>query len=455
VSELPFYLAAFLVALCILIFIHELGHYTAARLCGVKVLRFSIGFGRMVWQKRLGRDQTVWAISLFPLGGYVKMLDEREGEVPADEQHRAFNRQSVGERSVIVAAGPLANFALAIVLYWAIFMVGSQELLPILGKPPAGTPAAMATISNGDQVRAVDGRLVATWNDLRWLLLQKAAEQESVELEIINEQNEISVRRLLLSAVSEQGWEGDGLERLGIGFYRPEVPPILGNVVAGGPAEHAGLKAGDKVLSVNGRPIAFWHELVIHIRDSAESSLHLEIERQGQIAAVDVVPESISEPGRVVGKIGVAVAESGDIRREVRTFVNYGFFEAGGKAIAETWDKSIFSLVMMGKMLTGEVSWKNLSGPVAIADYAGKSAKLGLDYYIKFVALVSISLGVLNLLPVPMLDGGHLMYHIIEVIRGKPLSERAMEIAQQIGVSLLFVLMAFALFNDLNRLFFG
>ena len=454
-SELPFYLAAFLVALCILIFIHELGHYTAARLCGVKVLRFSIGFGRMVWQKRLGRDQTVWAISLFPLGGYVKMLDEREGEVPADEQHRAFNRQSVGERSVIVAAGPLANFALAIVLYWAIFMVGSQELLPILGKPPAGTPAAMATISNGDQVRAVDGRFVATWNDLRWLLLQKAAEQESVELEIINEQNEISVRRLLLSAVSEQGWEGDGLERLGIGFYRPEVPPILGNVVAGGPAEHAGLKAGDKVLSVNGRPIAFWHELVIHIRDSAESSLHLEIERQGQIAAVDVVPESISEPGRVVGKIGVAVAESGDIRREVRTFVNYGFFEAGGKAIAETWDKSIFSLVMMGKMLTGEVSWKNLSGPVAIADYAGKSAKLGLDYYIKFVALVSISLGVLNLLPVPMLDGGHLMYHIIEVIRGKPLSERAMEIAQQIGVSLLFVLMAFALFNDLNRLFFG
>ena len=454
-SELPFYLAAFLVALCILIFIHELGHYAAARFCGVKVLRFSIGFGRMVWQKRLGRDQTVWAISLFPLGGYVKMLDEREGEVPADEQHRAFNRQSVGKRSVIVAAGPLANFALAIVLYWAIFMVGSQELLPILGKPPAGTPAAMAAISNGDQVRAVDGRLVATWNDLRWLLLQKAAEQESVELEIINEQNEISVRRLLLNAVSEQGWEGDGLERLGIGFYRPEVPPILGNVVAGGPGEQAGLKAGDKVLSVNGRPITFWHELVIHIRDSAERSLHLEIERQGQIATVDVVPESISERGHVVGKIGVAVAESGDIRREVRTFVNYGFFEAGRKAVAETWDKSIFSLLMMGKMLTGEVSWKNLSGPVTIADYAGKSAKLGLDYYIKFVALVSISLGVLNLLPVPMLDGGHLMYHIIEVVRGKPLSERAMEIAQQIGVSLLFVLMAFALFNDLNRLFFG
>lgn len=454
-SELPFYLGAFLVALCILIFIHELGHYMVARFCGVKVLRFSIGFGRMLWQRRLGRDQTEWAISLFPLGGYVKMLDEREGEVPAGEQHRAFNRQSIGKRSLIVAAGPLANFALAIVLYWAVFMLGSHELLPILGKPPVGTPAAVAAISNGDQVRTVDGRPVATWNDLRWLLLQKAAEQESVELEVINEQNEISVRRLFLSAVSEQGWEGDALERLGVNFYRPEVPPILGNVVAGGPGERAGLKPGDKVLSVNGHPIAFWHELVIRIRDSAEHSIHLEIGRQGQIATVDVIPEAISERGRVVGRIGVAVAEGGNIRRDVRTFVNYGFFEAGEKAVAETWDKSIFTLVMMGKMLTGEVSWKNLSGPVTIADYAGKSAKLGLDYYIKFVALVSISLGVLNLLPVPMLDGGHLMYHIIEAIRGKPLSERAMEVAQQIGVSLLFVLMAFALFNDLNRLFFG
>lgn len=454
-SELPFYLASFLVALCILIFIHELGHYLAARFCGVKVLRFSIGFGRMLWQKRLGRDQTEWAISLFPLGGYVKMLDEREGPVSPAEQHRAFNRQSVGKRSVIVAAGPLANFALAIFLYWAIFMVGSQELLPILGKPPAGTPAAMAAISNGDQVRAVDGRQVLTWNDLRWLLLQKAADQESAELEVINAQNEISVRRIFLGAAGEQGWEGDALERLGIGFYRPEIPPVFGQVVAGGPAERAGLKPGDKVVSMDARPIAFWHDLVIYIRDAAERSVHLEIERQGEILAVDVIPDAISERGRVVGKIGVAVAESGQSHREMRTFVSYGFFEAGAKAALETWDKSIFSLVMMGKMLTGEVSLKNLSGPVTIADYAGKSAKLGFDYYVKFVALVSISLGVLNLLPIPMLDGGHLMYHIIEFIRGRPLSERTMDVAQRIGISLLFVLMAFAFFNDLNRLFFG
>ena len=454
-SDLPFYLIAFLGVLCVLVFIHELGHYAAARLCGVKVLRFSVGFGRMLWHKRLGRDQTEWAVSIFPLGGYVKMLDEREGEVSADEVHRAFNRQSVGRRSVIVAAGPLANFVLAILLFWAVFIYGSDELLPILGTPPSQTPAAMAAISNGEQVRTVDGQAVATWNDLRWLILQKAVDQESVELEVINEQHEIFFRRLYLSAAGEQGWEGDALARLGINFYRPNLPPVLGKLLAGGVGARAGLHEGDKVLTVNGQPIMYWHDLVALIRDSAERSLHLEVERQGRIVAVDLIPDAISEQGRIVGKIGVGVADTGLARREVRTFVSYGFFAAGGKALSETWDKSVFTLVMMGKMLTGDVSWKTLSGPVTIADYAGKSAKAGLDYYIKFMALLSISLGVLNLLPIPMLDGGHLLYHAIEVVRRRPLSERTMEIAQQVGMSLLFVLMAFAFFNDLNRLFFG
>lgn len=453
-SDLLFYPAAFLVVLCVLIVVHEFGHYAAARLCGVKVLRFSVGFGHVLWQKELGRDRTELAISVFPLGGYVKMLDEREGEVRPEEAHRAFNRQTVGKRSIIVAAGPFANFVLAIVLYWAVFMLGSQELLPVLGTPPAGTPAAMAAISNGEQVRTVDGEPVATWNDLRWLLLQKAVDQESLELEVINEQNEISLRRLYLSAAAEKGWEGDALERLGINFYRPNFPPVIGKLVAAGPAEKAGLQVGDRVLALDGKPIATWHELVLFVRDAAERSIHVEFERAGQSAALDLVPDAVSERGRVVGKIGVAVAEASS-SREMRTFVSYGFFAAGGKALVETWDKSVFTLVMMGKMLTGEVSWKNLSGPVTIADYAGQSARLGLDYYIKFMALVSISLGVLNLLPIPVLDGGHLMYHMIEVVRRRPLSERTMEIAQQAGISILFVLMAFAFFNDLNRLFFG
>ena len=454
-SELLFYLAAFAVVLGVLIVFHEYGHYAAARLCGVKVLRFSIGFGHVLWQKRLGRDGTEWAVSAFPLGGYVKMLDEREGDVAPEEAHRAFNRQSVGRRSLIVAAGPAANFLLAILLYWGIFMAGSDELKPILGSPPDGSPAAMAAIANGEEVRSVDGQSVATWDDFRWLLLQKAVAQESADLEVINEQGEIAVRRLFLAAAGEQGWEGDALERLGIAFYRPQLPAVIGRLVAGGAAERAGLQAGDRVLALDGQTISLWHELVIHVRGAVGRPIQVEFERAGQSMTVDVMPEAVVERGREVGKIGVAVAETGEIRRDIRIFVRYGVIDAAGKALAETWDKSVFSLVMLGKMMTGDVSWKNLSGPVTIADYAGQSAKLGLDYYIKFMALVSISLGVLNLLPIPVLDGGHLMYHMIEVVRRRPLSERAMGIAQQIGLSLLFALMAFAFFNDFNRLFSG
>lgn len=454
-SQLPFYLLAFVVVLGVLIVVHEFGHYLAARYCGVRVLRFSVGFGRTLWQRRLGSDGTEWAIGAFPLGGYVKMLDEREGEVAPEECHRAFNRQSVGKRSLIVVAGPLANFILAILLYWVVFMMGSNELLPILGTPPASSPAASAGIVNGEQVRSLDGQPVATWDDLRWMLLHKAVDHESVELEVINERHEVAFRRISLAAAGEQGWEGDALERLGVRFFRPNLPPVIGTVMAGSPGESAGMHSGDEIVTINAVEIDTWHDFVLTVREAAGQSLHIELLRAGQPVAVDVVPEAISERGKRIGRIGVGVAESGDTRREVRVFVRYGVFAAAGKALEETWEKSVFSLVMLGKMLTGEVSWRNLSGPVTIADYAGQSARLGLDYYLKFMALVSISLGVLNLLPIPVLDGGHLMYHMIEVVRGKPLSERAMEIAQQLGLSILFVLMAFAFFNDMNRLFSG
>ena len=454
-SELPFYLVAFAIVLGALIVVHELGHYAAARYCGVKVLRFSVGFGRSLWSRRFGRDQTEWVIGVFPLGGYVKMLDEREGEVEPADLPRTFNRQSVGRRSLIVAAGPLANFLFAILIYWFVFMQGSNELLPILGTPPADSPAAVAGVANGEQVRSVDGEPVATWSDLRWMLLNKAAGQESLELEVINEQREIAVRRLQLAAAGEDGWQGDALERLGIRFFRPNMAPVIGKVLAGGRGEAAGLRVGDEVLRIDGIEIDNWSDFVLIVRDAAERPLRIELARDGRAIAVDVVPEAVSERGRQVGKLGVAVAESSAGGREVRTFVRYGFFEAGRKAFAETGEKSLFSLVMLGKMLTGEVSWRNLSGPVTIADYAGQSARLGIDYYLRFMALISISLGVLNLLPIPVLDGGHLLYHAIEVVRRRPLSERAMEIAQQIGLSILVVLMAFAFFNDINRLISG
>lgn len=454
-SNFLLYLAAFLVVLGVLVVVHELGHYLAARYCGVKVLRFSVGFGKTIFQRKCGVDRTEWAIAAVPLGGFVKMLDEREGEVAPEERHRAFNQQSVGKRSLIVAAGPLANFALAIVLYWAIFLHGSEELLPVLGPPAINSPAAVAGITNGERVRTIDGQAVASWDDFRWLLLKKAADQESVELEVINEQREIALRRLSLVAAGEQGWEGDALTRLGITFFRPKMPPVIGKVSSGSPAQVAGLLIGDHVLAINDIEINTWFEFVRQVRDGEGKPLRLDIDRDGRNVTVNVIPELTSERGRQVGKIGVAVAETADSRRELHAFVSYGFFEAGAKAVGETWSKSVFTLVMMGKMLTGEVSWKNLSGPVTIADYAGQSARLGLDYYLKFMALVSISLGVLNLLPIPVLDGGHLLYHVIEVVRRRPLSERAMELGQQFGVAILLTLMAFAFFNDINRLVSG
>lgn len=454
-SELPFYLAAFAVLLGVLIVVHELGHYAAARLCGVKVLGFSVGFGRALWRRELGADRTEWAIRLFPLGGYVKMLDEREGEVAEYELDRAFNRQTVGKRSLIVAAGPAANLLLAVLLFWGVFLYGSNEPLPVLGEPPQGTPAATAGIVNGEQVRAIDGKPVATWNELRWTLLERSADRGRVELEVIDEHGNAAIRRLDLAAVAEAGWEGDALEHLGLRFFRPAVPPIIGRVSDEGAAARAGLRNGDRILAVDGQPVAFWHQFVSIVRDSAGKGLRLEVVRGDSRLAVDVVPEAASQGGRSVGRIGVAVADNPELHRPLSIFVRYGPIEAAFRALVETWDKAVFSLVMTGRMLLGDVSWKNISGPVAIADYAGQSARLGFDYYVRFMALVSISLGILNLLPIPVLDGGHLMYHIIEVVKRKPLSERAMAIGQQVGMSLLFALMAFAFFNDLTRLFGG
>ena len=454
-NDFPLYAAAFVVVLSVLIFFHELGHYLAARYCGVKVLRFSIGFGPVVWQRQFGVDRTEWALSLVPLGGYVKMLDEREGPVASSELSRAFNQQGVGARSLIVAAGPLANFLLAILLYWAVFMSGSHELLAIMGEPKAASPAAMAGIRAGEQVRAVDGESVQTWNQLRWSLLQKAVDHDHALLEVANEQQEIAYRTLSLQSIRAEGWEGEALDHLGLMPFRPVLPPVLGALTPGGPAEQAGLQPGDRVIAIDGAAIAAWHEVVLQVRRAPGRILSIEVERAGAHLSLQAAPEPFKDQSGLIGRLGVRVAEPLGGMRELKAFVRYDVITAAGMAIRETWEKSIFSLVMMGKMLLGEVSWRNLSGPVTIADYAGQSAKLGWDYYLKFMALVSISLGVLNLLPIPVLDGGHLMYHMIEVVRRRPLSERAMEIGQRIGLSLIFVLMAFAFFNDINRLVSG
>ena len=450
-----YYLAAFALVLGVLVFVHEFGHFFLARLIGVKVLRFSLGFGTVLWSKKFGIDQTEWAIGAFPLGGYVKMLDEREGEVAPQELHRSFNRQTVWRRMAIVAAGPLTNLLLAVFVYWGLFWHGTEELMPVLGTPVASSPAATAGIENGEKVLKIDGEVIQTWQDMRWVLLQRVVDQDSVELEVINPRNEITFRRLDVSAVRAGGWEGEALDKLGIGFYRPDIPPVLGTVTREGAAALSGLLSGDRILKVDGKPIDNWLDLVQIVRVSPGKVLQFEILRNQERLIAKVTPVAYQEGKETIGRIGVAVKDSGAARHDLLVTVSYPLVSALGKAVGETWDKSVFTLVMIGKMLTGEVSWRNISGPVTIADYAGQSAKLGLDYYLKFLALVSISLAVLNLLPVPILDGGHLLYYVIEIINRKPLSERSMEIGQQIGLALLLLLMAFAFYNDINRLISG
>jgi regulator of sigma E protease len=454
-SNFLYYLAAFAVALGVLIIVHEYGHYVVARSVGVKVLRFSVGFGPALWSRRIGRDRTEWAIGAFPLGGYVKMLDEREGAVAPEELPRSFNRQHVWRRMAIVAAGPLANLLLAVLVYWGLFWYGSEELKPILGKPVAASPAAAAGMENGERVLKVGGEVVQTWQDMRWVLLRRAVDQNTIEFEVINPSNEIAVRHLDVSAARAAGWEGDALEKLGINFYRPRVPAVLGKISADSAAERAGLRPDDEILLVDNVPVMTWPDVVNSVRASPGKRMRFVILRNGERQLVEITPAVVKEDGRSLGRIGATVRDSAASRNEVMIKVRYGVMAALGKAVYETWDKSVFSLVMIGKMITGEVSWRNISGPVTIADYAGQSAKLGVTYYLKFLALVSISLAVLNLLPIPILDGGHLLYYVVEIIKRGPLSERSMEIGQQIGLALLLMLMAFAFYNDFNRLISG
>ncbi len=452
---MAWYAGAFLLALAVLVVVHEMGHYLAARACGVKVLRFAFGFGKVIWMRRRGRDGTEWAVSAFPLGGYVKMLDEREGEVAPGELPRAFNRQSVGRRALIVAAGPAANFLLAIVLYWALFMSGVTELKPRLGTPPVDTPAAMAGIGAGMTVRAVNGRAIETWQQLRWEVMRRVLDKEPLRLEVVSQQRETGVYRIDSDRFDLEELEKDPLRSLGLVLYRPPLPAVVGSVLHDSAAERAGFRDGDRVLSIDDKPIVEWAELAAIARTAAGRQLKFAIERDGRQLVLLAAPRLAEEGGQKLGRLGLMASGGHGEVFEMTTVVSYGPLEAASQALTQTWDTSVLSLRMIGRMLTGELSWRNLSGPVTIADYAGQSARLGASYYLRFIALISISLGVLNLLPVPVLDGGHLMYYLVEFIKGGPVSERVLEIGQQIGFALLALLMAFAFYNDINRLVSG
>jgi len=446
---------SFIVALGVLIVVHEYGHYLAARLCNVRVLRFSVGFGRPLATWRLGRDATEWIIAAIPFGGYVKMLDEREAPVDPRDLHRAFNRQGVGRRFLIVIAGPAFNFLFAIAVYAGLYMHGLPEARPVLAAPAAGTLARSAGFSAGDTVRSIDGDAISTWQDLRWRVLQGALQRETLRFEVARARGDISMHVLDLRQFSSQDVESDTLEKLGLRLYRPPLDPVIGRVVAGGAADRAGLLPDDRLIRADDVPVASWEQLVQVIRERPGTGLRLTVERGGAPLAIALVPDAVTENGIRIGRIGVAPRIPAAESERIVIRVSYGPLESLARAAVKTWDISVFSLKMLGKMLIGEVSWKHLSGPVTIADYAGQSAQMGWLSFATFLALVSISLGVLNLLPIPLLDGGHLMYYSVEIIKGSPVSERAMELGQRVGLALLLFIMAFAFYNDFNRVFSG
>ncbi|WP_137718244.1 RIP metalloprotease RseP [Methylobacillus flagellatus] len=451
-------LLAFVVTLGILITVHEYGHFQVARWCGVKVLRFSIGFGKPLWRRRFGPDQTEFVLAAIPLGGYVKMLGERETEddpaMTAAEEARAFHRQSVWKRIAIVSAGPAANLLLAILIYWLLFMHGVTGIKPLIEQPLPDTPAAVAGIKQGELVLAVDAEPVQTWQDVRWMLLQKALKHPQVTLETRDDSGQRYQRRVTLSGISEQDIEGDLLHSLGLQPLRPIVPARVGMVVDGGAAQQADLRPGDLITQVNKVNIYSWQELVERVQGSPGRALTLDLLRDSRTMQVQVLPEVVELQGRAIGRIGAANAADGS-EQQYLVETRYAPFPALLSAVAKTWETALFSLKMLASMLTGDVSWKGISGPITIADYAGQSAQVGWKSFIGFLALVSISLGVLNLLPVPVLDGGHLLYYTVEIVKGSPVSEAVMAIGQRLGILLLGSLMVLAFYNDINRLVTG
>jgi len=443
---------AFALAIALLVMVHELGHYWVARRCGVKVLRFSVGFGKPLYIKKFSGGETEWVISAFPLGGYVKMLDEREGEVKEHERHRSFNYQPIVWRMAIVVAGPVCNLLLAVVLYWVLFMYGVPGLKPIMGEAVPQTPAALAQLREQETILSIDGEPVPSWQDMRWMLLDPAFQGAQVRIEGRTAQGETIQHVLDLKMLAPGDLDSDFMQKLGLQLYQPLVQSVIGKLTEGGVAQRTGIQSGDHIRRVDGRPITRWMELVEAVRGHPGSTLHLEVERGGNLLMFDITPDAVSENGKQVGKIGAGPYLDKQEFDALLTEVRYGPFAAFRQAVRRSWETATVSLKMMGRMVLGEISVKNLSGPITIADYAGQSAKLGVAPYLDFLALISISLGVLNLLPIPLLDGGHLLYYTVELIKGSPVSEKAWEAGQNVGIVLLVTLMAFALYNDISRL---
>ncbi|MFW0888095.1 RIP metalloprotease RseP [Pseudomonas sp. FP1154] len=440
-----------LVALGVLVTFHEFGHFWVARRCGVKVLRFSVGFGMPLlrWHDKKGTEFVVAAI---PLGGYVKMLDEREGEVPADQVDQSFNRKTVRQRIAIVAAGPIANFLLAMVFFWALAMLGSEQVRPVIGGVEAGSVAARAGLGVGQEIVAIDGEPTSGWAAVNLQLVRRLGESGSLQLMVREQGSTVdSPRELILDNWLKGADEPDPIRSLGIKPWRPALPPILAELDPKGPAQAAGLKTGDRLLALDGLPVSDWQQVVDSVRVRPDSKIVLRVERDGAPIDVPVTLGARGESKAPTGYLGAGV-KAVDWPPEMIREVSFGPLAAIGEGARRTWTMSILTLDSLKKMLFGELSVKNLSGPITIAKVAGASAQSGVADFLNFLAYLSISLGVLNLLPIPVLDGGHLLFYLIEWARGRPLSDRVQGWGIQIGISLVVGVMLLALVNDLGRL---
>ena len=448
---------AFLLAIGALITVHEFGHYWVARRCGVRILRFSIGFGRPLWRRRFGPDDAELVVAMIPLGGYVKMLDGREEGLPPEELPRCFGSKSLAQRSAIVLAGPLFNFLFAIAAYTLLYLVGETGLRPLVDEVAAESPAAQAGFLPGDEITAVNGRKTPTWKAVANVLVVGVVEGESMPVEVRPPGADQSPRELQLDLAAvdiDKLAEQSLLTLLGIEPVRPAAPAVVGEILSAGAAARDGFKEGDRIVAANGEPVEDWPHWVQIVQASPGAALAVEVKREGQTIPLTLTPAAREdESGETLGYIGAAPDLSEEpTSPRLAVVESYPLHTALAKGVAKTAEMSVLTLSLLAKMVMGDVSTQNLSGPIRIAQYAGETARLGPATFLTFLALISISLGVLNLLPIPMLDGGHLLYFLVEFFKGSPVSDAAQLIGLKVGMALLLCLIGFALYNDVLQL---
>lgn len=443
-------LAAFIIALGVLITVHEFGHFWVARRCGVRVERFSIGFGKALW-RRTDKQGTEFVIALIPLGGYVKMLDERVEPVIPELRHTAFNNKTVGQRAAVIAAGPVANFLFAIVAYWLVFIIGVPGVRPVIGEITPDSIAASAQITPGTELKAIDGIETPDWDAVRLQLVSKIGDAQTTVTVAPFGTDSRQTKTLDLRHWEFEPDREDPVASLGIQPRGPQIEPVLAQVQADSAASKAGLQAGDRIVKVDGQQLTQWITFVTLVRDNPGTPLALDIERQGSPLSLTLIPDTKPGSGKDEGFAGV-VPKIIPLPDEYKTVRQYGPFSAIVEATDKTWQLMKLTVSMLGKLITGDVKLNNLSGPISIAQGAGMSAEFGLIYYLMFLALISVNLGIINLFPLPVLDGGHLLFLAIEKLKGGPVSERVQDFSYRIGSILLVLLMGLALFNDFSRL---